>query len=203
MPNVPDKLQIYPRGFLGTPLAPMVAKKETPFSQSYKQKQFSWALLDTPDRKRYGDYNVEKLFAKYVRAEGSINSHLFRERIFKEAFKLFGSNDFHFWYYAQSASPLYGDYQHRFLEDTIQYLITGKRELSVQAWDSLLTLSTETDFEIIESRVVKEFFGEKIAGEGIKLARNQSVVDVLQLWWEKPAGAGDLLYTLHILFGDI
>lgn len=203
MPNIPDKLQIYPRGFLGTPLTLMVAKKETPFARTYKQKQFSWALLDTPDKKRYGDYEVEKLFSKYIRAEGNINSHAFRERIFKLAFKLFGGNDFHFWFHAQKASPLYGDYQHRFLEDTILYLNTGKRELSVQAWDSLLSLSSETDEEVSDSRETKLFFGEKITGEGEKTPKNRTTVDVLQLWWNKPAGVGDLLYTLHILFGDI
>lgn len=203
MTNNPDKLQIYPRGFLGTPLPPTIARKETPFSNTYKQKQFSWSLLDTQDKKRFGDYNVEKLFSKYIRSEGNINSHAFRERIFKEAFKLFSGNHFYFWYQAQKASPLFGDYHQRFLEDTLQYLYTGKRELSVQAWDSLLSLSTETEDNVQDSRKVLEFFGDHVTGEGEKTPRNRSTVDVLQLWWSKPAGVGDLLYTLHILFGDI
>lgn len=203
MINTPDKLQIYPRGFLGAPLPPNVARKQTPFSGSYKQKQFSWSLLDTQDKKRYGDYTVEKLFSKYVRAEASINSHAFRARVFKEAFKLFGGNNFHFWYQAQKASPLMSDYHQRFLEDTIRYLLTGKRELSVQSWDSLLTLSTDSNEYILDNKVVTQFFNEHVPGEGIKTPKNRTTTEVLQLWWTKPAGVGDLLYTLHILFGDI
>lgn len=203
MINTPDKLQIYPRGFLGSPLPVQVARKQTPFSQSYKQKQFSWSLLDTQDKTRIGDYNVGKLFSKLIRAEASINSHSFRERIFKEAFKLFGGNHFYFWYHAQKASPILSDYHKRFLEDTINYLSTGKRELSVQSWDSLLSLTTDVNEYGTDSRNVIDFFNDRVDGEGIKTPTNRTTVDVLQLWWSKPAGVSDLLYTLHILFGDI
>ena len=199
----PDKLQVYPRGFLGRPLPTVVAKKETPFSVEKNKKQFDLSLLDVPDRKRVGHPLVEQLFSKYLRAEGNINSSAFREQVFIAALTLFGGRDFHFWYQAQKASPLFGDYQKRFLEDTILYLQTGKRELSLVSWNALITVSADPDQPGPESKFVNEFFGESIVGEGQRTAKNRDIVDILQMWWSKPAGVGDLLYTLHILFGNI
>lgn len=199
----PDKLQVYPRGFLGRPLPTAVLKKETPFSVEKNRRQFTLSLLDSHDRKRVGHPVVENLFSKYIRAEGNINYSVFREQIFKAAMDLFGGRDFYFWYQAQKASPLYGDYQKRFLEDTILYLKTGKRELSLVSWGTLITVSADLDPAGPESKFVNEFFGESILGDGQRIAKNRDIVDILQLWWSKPAGVGDLLYTLHILFGNI
>lgn len=200
-----DKLQIYPRGFLGRPLPASVLKKETPFFVERRRKQFSLSLLDSPSKVRIGDEKIDHLFNQYIRAEGSINSFKFREKIFKAAIDLFAGRDFYFWYHAQKASPLYGDYQKRFLEDTVRYLSIGTRELSPVNWDALLTNSTNNEPNENEgdSEFVNQFFGESTLGRGQRLPKNRDIVDILQLWWGKPAGAGDLLYTLHILFGDI
>lgn len=200
----PDKLQIYPRGFLGRPLPFSPDVKATPFQIERKRKQFSLSLLDTPSRKRYGDTTVANLFHVYVGSEGHINSHQFREKVFLCAASLFASRDFYFWYQSQKASPLYGDYQKKFLEDTILYLATGKRELSVTSWGTLITVSTNVPTSVNEDpEFVKEFFGQSTLGTGQRVPKNRDIVDILQLWWSKPAGVGDLLYTLYILFGDI
>lgn len=202
MINEPTRLQIYPRGFLGVEQSQVIAKRETPFSQNYKQRQFSLSLIDTIDKKRLGDSAIDALFTKYIHAEGNINSHAFRERVFKNTFRLMNGKSFYFWYTSQRASPLLGDYQQRFLEDTLSYLITGKRSVSIQTWDSLLTFTTQTDEPTPDSSIMRDFFGERSDGTGEKIPKNRNIVDVLQLWWEKPAGVGDLLHTLHILFGN-
>jgi len=203
MINVPERLQIYPRGFLGRPLPTNVTEKKMPFSSVMNQKQFNWSLLDAPNNERKGDPAVDSLFSKYLRAEGNINSHNFRERIFKAALDLFAGRDFYFWFITQKASPMYGDYHQRFLEDTIKYLATGQRSLNIQAWATLLTFTQDSEKAQDDDLFVKEFFGEKIAGRGENTPCNRDIVDILQLWWSKPSGVGDLLYTLHILFGNL
>src|SRR5690606_37725690 len=165
--------------------------------------QFNLSLLQSPDRKRLGDPIVDDLFNQYIRGQGNINSHKFRERIFKAALSLFAGRDFYFWYQAQKASHLYGDYKKRYLEDTLLYLFTGKRELSVTSWSTLITISSTIDQPGEQAPIVSEFFNEKNRENGTSGINNHDIIDILQLWWSKPAGVGDLLYTLHILFGNI
>lgn len=198
-----DKLQIYPRGFLGTPIADLIAPKATPFSDRYKEKQFNWTLTDTRDKKRIADKQVDQLFAKLIRAERSVDLHAFRQEVFKCAFRLMGSRDFYFWFQAQSASPLFGPYHRDFLEDTINYLSTGKRLMPVHTWDMLISHSVDDAVEFKMSQQVKDFFGLPYPGSGIVVPKNRSTAVVLQSWWSHPDGMSDLLYSLHILFGQL
>lgn len=203
MHNRPEKLQIYPRGFLGTLKTNQVPPKATPFSNRYRELQFNWSLVDSRETRRTGDPVVEKLFAQMIRSEQSIDSHAFREKVFKAAFRLFGGTDFFFWYQAQNASPLLTDHHALFLEDTIGYLVNGKRGLNTISWLSLINLTQNeaTKFEMSDN--TKKFFGLPYPGSGVTLPKNRNTAVVLQSWWSKPAGVSDLLYTLHILFGDI
>lgn len=203
LPITPLTLQVYPRGFLGRPLPTSVQKKEIPFSLEKNRRQFSLQLFDNPVKTRLGNPEVEKIFSEYIRAEGKTESRVFRERIFKAAMDLFSARDFYFWYKAQRASPLFGDYQKRFLEDTLGYLKTGTRALSTTSWLMLLSNLTDIDDPEPDAKIVADFFGNTESDVEGTLPKNRDIVDVLQIWWSHPNGIGDLLYTLHILFGNI
>lgn len=202
MSNSLGGFQIYPRGFLGKPLGPNIDKKSVPFSSIKNNVQFDIDLLGTQEKVRGSNTTIDNLYKDLTRAEGLVSSKAFREKIFLAAFGAFGTMDFYNWYQVQKVSPFYGDLSHRFLEDTVRFLSTGRRQMSVQSWSEQLTYSQDTETANEDTDRILDFFGASEPGYN-RDPRNRNLTEIVQLWWSQPTGMTDLLYTLHILFGEI
>lgn len=137
-----------------------------------------------------GDESVEMLFASYLDRSVNIASWDFRRAILLHAKRLFG--DLHEWFRLQLHNPNVVGYNQAFVLDTVGYLKTGQRQMSVTTWFDLIQ---EGGKGHTANAVPTALQGHK--GE----LTSSSSDELLQTWVSKPNGFEDLLNTLHLLFG--
>lgn len=141
---------------------------------------------------------VEALYSTIIRNGVHADSFEFRKQLAVTALNAFGTKDFYEWYIAQHQSPACGDSHGKYLLDTLKFIQTGKRDMSVETWGSILFMTDEgDDISEAKDKFIEDFFGS------VQYQRNRNLVDVIQSWLSQPTGANDLLYSLHILFGKL
>lgn len=192
---------IYPRGFLGAILAPRIEKSPAPFQDEYRKLQNNLSLFQPSASTIAVNENVESLYSKYIRNTYKAEAFEFRKLVMITALNAFGTEAFDFWYLKQFESASVGDMHRRFLEDCLRFILTGRREMSLETWDSLIDYSDSGEMRGPVSEYTAEFFGITTNGY-VRQRRNTMLVDVLQDWCAQPNGLEDLLLALHVLFGS-
>lgn len=202
MPNLVSNggFTIYPRGFLGAVLAPRIEKQPAPFESEYRRLQNNLNLFQSSPAQIAVNENVESLYSKYIRNSYKASSFEFQKLVLITALNAFGTEAFDFWFLKQFESPSVGDLHRKFLEDCLRFISTGRREMPLETWDSLLDYSDSGEMRGPVSEVTAEFFGISTNGYN-RIRRNTMLVDVLQDWCAQPNGLEDLLCSLHVLFG--
>jgi hypothetical protein len=202
MPNLVSNggFTIYPRGFLGAILAPQIEKQPAPFESEYRKLQNNLNLFQSSPGQISTNGNVESLYSKYIRNTYKAASFDFQKLVLITALSAFGTDAFDFWYLKQLESPSVGDLHRRFLDDCLNFITTGRREMDLTTWDSLLDYSDSGEMRTGVSEVAAEFFGITTNGQ-VRQRRNTMLVEVLQEWCSRPNGLEDLLCSLHVLFG--
>lgn len=194
-----DSLRMYPRGFLGGNLEAQIERTPKAFGNPIANTQYH-----VNDHKSAADIlpnsHVEDLYSSYIRQTASMGDFEFRKKLLKVALVSFGTDRFDMWYQSQFQSPAIGDLHSRFLVDTIKFISSGKRDMSLETWGALLIITDEGDRVKGMTKDAKEFFG--ISADGVtRHPRNRSIIEIIQSWCSQPNGSEDLLGTLHILFG--
>jgi hypothetical protein len=204
VPNSQKVLRLYPRGFLGADHQPQMVRSPNAVSSIISQKfQYHIDLRSGGNAiQLIANPHVEALYSQYIKRSVLTGSFEYREQVLAAALISFGTPDFNLWFESQFKSPACGDLHRRFLDDTLKFLNTGRREMSLETWGSLVTITDEGDHIGQLSDYAKDFFG---IGKGatIHSRRNYLVTDVVQMWCSQPNGFEDLLGTLHILFGGV
>ena len=201
--NYDRTFRIYPRGFLGGNLKPRIVQEPDSFLETVKNR-YSVKTHDDNDGSIVSNPAVDYLYADYIKNNINTSTGTFRHQILKTALSAFGTGNFLVWFLAQQKSPAYGDLHHRFLVDTMQFINTGRRELSLESWDTLLNIKAEQVSATNKRDKINEFFGAH-GNDDLTLSskKNIYIVDVIQNWCIQPGGLEDLLSTLHILFGIV
>lgn len=138
-----------------------------------------------------GDESIEILFQALMDHTTNTNSWPFHRSVLTNALRLFG--DLRTWLIEQQANPNLVGYNRQFLNDTINFITTGKRELSVQTWYDLVSEGgVGHHAHAIPQRLVDN---KRV------LESSESSLELLQAWVSQPNGLEDLLNTLHLLFG--
>lgn len=205
MADALGEFQMYPRGFLGRSLGPRVEKAPKPFQDLRNGLRYDMSIFEPKSDEVSYNHSVQGLWAKLLKGEARISNMDFRKQILEEALVSFGTKDFFSWYRVQRFSQLYGANQRDFLEDTIRFLSTGKRSVSIQNWHALLTLGETEDIAREEEReIVKEFFNLDVYDRPYvgQVNQNSDLLHVICTWMSIPNGDEDLLGTLQILFGN-
>lgn len=202
MRNPFGNFKIYPRGFLGAMMPTSLQKK--PSNQSWRAGvSFDVSIFEPNDSKIVTvNPEIENFYAAFIRKDLLERDFDFREDVLRTVLNAFGTKSFEAWYLAQLQSPSFGDMHRRFLDDCINFFVSGKRDLSIQTWDSLIDSSDEplTDPKLSE-RAQRFFYGKKFVSE-LSQNGNPTIVEVVHDWISKPGGFSDLLITAHILFGN-
>lgn len=130
-----------------------------------------------------GDSEVNQLFEELTENK-VVNNWAFQERVILSAFRLFGNAwD---WVNTQLNDPEIYGYGVEFIEDTLTYIETGRRQLSPMTW---LTLLNEGDTA-----------GKVYSGKSKQV--NGTAETLIKRWCQKPDGVNDLALTLYVLFGS-
>jgi hypothetical protein len=202
---MPDKaptyqgFRIYPRGFLGASLGTTAQQILRPYQEKVLTHQFHPEMFKAPKSAVEVNHNIEQIWSHLLRYNHAILDFDYRQKVLLVALNAFGTDDFMKWTMAQFAGPSTGELHAEFIEDTLDFIMTGKRKLHLTSWLPLLTLSDLNTNVTVPSEKIKTFFVEPET----KVARNVKLIDVLQRWCSHEGGFEDMIQTLHILFGDI
>ena len=139
-----------------------------------------------------GDATVETLYELLVNRDENVNvdSWNYRQQVLETALRLFG--DFRSWLADQRSNPGIVGYNDAFLDDTLQFIQTGRRDLCVQNWYELVAEGSDVSSAPEPSTTARS------AG----LQERRPTIEVIQDWCSQPRGIEDLVLSLQLLFGQ-
>lgn len=196
MKSLMGKYKIYPRGFLGAVLEPMLERKSRPTGRL----QYDVSLFDANDAKIVvANLAVESAYQNLARNDLIARKFDFKEDAMQQFMWAFGTLNFAEWYADQFSSPSFGTLHRDFLDDTLNFLCTGQRRMAIQNWNLLLD-EDERRLNTTElSDTAKNFFNRRTLQDVRGCV--YEIDEVVGLWMQKPGGFADMLTTGHILFG--
>jgi len=201
MPNQQSSMRLFPRGFLGGNIKPQIERSSNPYNAEIGKHQYIANDRDSNGTSIAANPIVEGLYSDYIKNFIATSSFDFRKQVLAVALSAFGTPNFAIWFTTQYKSPAAGDLHNRFLDDTLKFINTGSRDMSLETWQSLLLITDEGNNIGAMSKYAKDFFGIQDHQDVFKA--NTSLIEVVQKWCSKEGGLEDLLGTLHILFGNV
>jgi len=196
------EFSIYPRGFLGDRAGESVDRLIQRPDPIFRAVQHTFKFPEQPNVKAYSNKMIDKLYAAYINRSGDTTSIEYREKVLKCALMAFGTMQFDLWYAKQFVSPSVGDTHHRFLDDTLRFIETGKRDMYLDTWRALIRYNDIPDARPPLTPFAADFFGISTPGYN-RVAKPADLISIIQRWTSQPNGFEDLLCTLHILFGAL
>lgn len=191
---------IYPRGFLGYDVGVVQEKsKVKEFLQTIRGLEFNRPV--TPKINTFPpNPDVDRIWTEYLNGSNHTSSFAFRERILVTAFRVFKTNSFYDWCNLQNNSPYTNSVHKKFLEDTFQFIKTGKRGVNVSTWIGIVKIDPENNSTRNTSIDLSGFFGLNRAQSD---RTSFTTIDTINSWVSHPGGFDDLLACLVIFFGSI
>jgi hypothetical protein len=140
-----------------------------------------------------GNKAVTDLWEDYVAPSAMTATWSFRSRALHVAMNVFTveSN----WFINQDRNGYMTGYNFDFILDTLRFISTGRRQLSVHTWPDLVSHQYGEETDVSERCTLTDFMGQN----GIP----NNTVELLQKWCSQPGGIDDMVCTLNILFGDL
>lgn len=161
-------------------------------------------VLGKPVRERSNPYFYSKLvndlFAEYSNDNSKLKDFEFRERILQAAKFVFDGDIIDNWIKFQYMSEFYTKKHALFLSDTLAFILTGKRETSINTWLYLVNAQlpdSKQRGECVFQDYAKAYTGMWMYGSGD--VKNLSAQ--LVRWVKQSNGFEDLLLFLKIVFG--
>lgn len=195
-------LRIYPRGFIGADLGVLPKSILLGHEQRVRQHTFHPNMFQPEKPDVEVNRNVEEIWSFYMRNKGALANFEFREKLLKTALTAFGTKDFMTWTRLQYEGPVSGELHTKFLDDMLNYILTGRRSLAVDAWSTMLVVRDihNNVTPVPHRHFTHDFF---VDPNNPNRARNADLETVLILWTSHEGGFDDLIQTLHLLFGDL
>jgi len=169
--GMPNKTKVFPRGYSGG------------------QQQ-----NDPTHRNRGGDPRVTDLWRQYTSPNNQSSAWSFRRKAIMVAKQMLAGRPN--WFIQQDTNELVREYNYQFLIDTLRFIGTGKRRISIHAWPDLLSNHPVAGLNDVSER-------HEIADVFEQLKLTTSIEAMLQLWCSHPHGFDDMVCTLNLLFGDL
>ncbi|MCO6704706.1 hypothetical protein [Streptomyces sp. CHB9.2] len=140
-----------------------------------------------------GSADVNTLYTALIEGTVDRNGWTFQKRALRVAMGCF--SNFALFLNTQKNNPFLYGYNYEFLLDTLKYIQTGRRRVSVQNWLALLTENPKPSNDYRErnaSKEIREFY-QKVGTAPSK---------VVSEWISHPEGLNDLVISLYIMFGE-
>lgn len=138
-----------------------------------------------------GHKEVVALYSEYTAPGALVANWEFRKRVIQLAVRLFSGRTN--WFINVDSDLTVQEYNYEFILDTVRFIATGHRRISIATWPTLITHNQSESIQKEHSEVRKLFRD---------LALNSDTVSMIQQWCKQPRGIDDLMFTLNILFGD-
>ena len=198
-----NSFMVYPRGFVGAELS-VVQKVNKGIAVNLSNiSSVIGAMGGERDTYPHNE-EVNAIADTVLRSLPIVETFDFRKRILLIALQAFGTKSFYYWYRAQYKSPIFSDNHSRFLDDTLQFIAQGHRELDCSTWLRVLAFDdSHPTYEIATAQrndgmsvKARAFFG------GAAEDTNLSLNEVIQQWVSHKGGFEDLAITMNIMFGN-
>lgn len=193
-----DKVVLYPRGFIGFDTG-LITDNTSGINIDEWVKSIK---LNKPIMQEVSPYKgipqVDALWKDYHTGVNFVTAFAFREKILNAALVAFGTFSFYDWCALQQKNIYFTAMHKRFLNDTFNFIETGKRSIANNTWQSLLSMKPANSQDATEEYKFNEFF--RMSGPA-DYRRSFRLSDVLVAWCQQENGIEDMLMTLHILFG--
>lgn len=190
-----ETLRIFPRGFIGH--AGVEIGRDVPKQQIFHKIGES----AEPAKKPY-NAEITDIYDTLLKVPYLIGQFDIRERIIKIALNAFGFNNFNEWLLVQRNSDSVGEYHARFIEDTLLFVNTGKRQFSLFTWLRLLQPGMQCE-EFNYSENFLNSIQKRVTGTSDVEIELFSLTDLVKNWCSRPNGIEDMYFTLYILFGRL
>lgn len=144
---------------------------------------------------RQGDPRVHDLFVEYTNFPRRTVYWEFRKRVINLALELFSGN--YNWFILQDNNALITDHNYSFLLDTVRFIATGRRRLSIHTWPALLTY--EPAVGVVGTDTRRDIY---LLFKELNLF-NDNKYGIIQKWVSHKGGFDDLMYSMNMLFGSV
>lgn len=197
------EFKLYPRGFYGRVLPPQFVPAKSKVQARMTSLQVRVNIVQPQMNTLDPNPDLEQFYRRWVGEGQGVNNFEFKEEVLITALEAFGTQNFYEWYSAQFQSPMFGDLHQRFLEDTLGFIESGTRSLSLQNWMAVINQNDTGARQQILGAKAAEFFGIPIPGHRHREAQNRMLLPVIQRWLSHPQGFEDFILTLRIFFGEL
>ncbi len=195
-------LVVYPRGFIGVSTSGL--NKETnnaSLSSQFNNIRYNRQVEE--ESTEVYNLNITKIYHSLIDGIATNDKMRLAKAIIAEAYRNFGSKDFDYWVGLQRNSRYFTLNQQNFIVDTLRFISTGKRDISLTTWDIALkreliddrqSVSLNRDFD----KLVNGFYNSP--GMDDKPITN-NLDRIIPEWLSHRGGLDDLLITLNMIFG--
>ena len=187
------KYPILQSGFLGVNDIGLV-RSEPIDNDSFVRAVELGKPVDTAGNAFFYNKDIEALYSRFANDHRLIRQFEFREELFKLAKLVFGNYNLDVWFTLQTQSPQLTATHRRFLNDTMEYIYSGNREVSSENWMGLIYPRDATAADAKTEVLTKDYF----SGNCPKLPRG--FIDLIAQWVSHTYGVTDLLNFLAIVF---
>lgn len=193
-----DDLKLYVRGFFGS----KAMSSET--YQTWKSRPILSVFDLTPEALQHvvANESVVEVYNQMIRRQVLHTDFEFRERVIKIALKAFGVNSFQLWAELNLQSPTFTQTHADFLNDTVRFITTGKRDMKVDMWERLI--GPGSNDPNAKPELDKNLFASLPQGYSwrSRMESPTNLHNVLAMWLSRQGGFTDLVTTLYTLFGE-
>lgn len=134
---------------------------------------------------------IQEIYLNFITGRVNTNSWHFRSKVVRAAKHNFGRFDT--WLKEQADEALLYGRRDDFMRDTLNFISTGRRRISVVNWMDLLEEDPEMRRDLVNVDLMDQY-----KQYGLNL---HSTPQIIARWCAQPKGFDDMLCTLNILFG--
>ncbi len=171
---------------------------------NYKDEdlEFDSYILNKPQRHDDNVYfyhsGIDYYYQEYKNDQRKALNFDFREKFLLEVFDALANTSLADWVYMQNENSNLTELHREFVLDMLNFIIAGKRKVSPESWDLLITKDNVYDKRHYTAIDLKDYFkAPSTSGDRIPI----SAVGTVQTWLSKDMGFSDMIVTMGTIFG--
>lgn len=184
---------VYPSGFIGYDVGWPVVKSQ---EETDVKNLLARSTLNVKNTEWICNRSIEILFHEWNTKSRKLSDARFLSDLLSAACNAFGTTSFYEWVHIQDKNPYLTSYHRQFLNETMDLIFKGQvRPSLLPNWSGLLK---PVEASSVDRKVVlKDDYYLSLVGK-----EQMTVLEVVQKWSSAPSGLTDMLYSLHLIFGD-
>jgi hypothetical protein len=192
------KYSLYPNGFLGRHREAKI-NKEPPSASFTMISAVMEVDFESGDKEIVANPSVDELYKQLIRNDLCVHSFAYHQRVAKVALNIFGTRLFDEWCLVQLKSQGIDQTRLDFIDDCINLLYTGKRNVQLSMWESIIDGVQDRKYDMTPTPAMVNYFNLRKA---MQPSSPRYMHEVIGIWMSMPNGTYDLVRSLHVLFGE-